>query len=123
MSKKILALLLLILALAFREKLWAMTPFHEESFSLLGLMIALVAGGIALFVVFTLIISLRIRDVWALGTIVIVVANLAAVFGHWLGSFDSIGEFWGGFVTGTVETATLYAVLYGAKEVWTTSKK
>lgn len=118
MKKLLWALVLLILVFLFRGKLWEMLPFQHESFSLIGLMTALVGGFVAFFIAYGMIVTLQFRAVWQVASIIVFSSVLSTGFGHWLGGFPVYGEFWGGFVNGAIETSVLWGALYGAKDVW-----
>jgi hypothetical protein len=118
MKKLYWALALLFLAFLCRSWIFAMVPFDQHPFSLPGLVAALIGGALAFGCVFGAIVTLEIKSVWQVGGIVILGGMLSSHFGHWLAGIPAIGEFWGGFVNGFIETSILWGALYGAKEVW-----
>ena len=117
-NKWIWRLTLLGLAFLFRDRLLAMTPIAHEGISVPAVLIALIGGGFMAVVAYVLVTTLEIRDVVNVGGLIVFSGISATHFGHWLTHFPAIGNFWGGFVGGVLETAVLYGALYGAKEVW-----
>lgn len=119
MKKKLLwAMGLLLTAFLFRSWIFEMIPFHYDHVSLPALLIALVGGVLAFGAAYGAIIMLNLRAVWQVAAIIIFSSTFSSHMGHWLGAMPSIGEFWGGFTHGVIETSILWGALYAAKEVW-----
>jgi hypothetical protein len=94
----------------------ALAPLAWVSFP--ALIVVVIGGLSAGLAAYTLVTAMEMDAVWQVSSVIGFGSVLATGIGHWLGAFGWIGEYWGGVIAGSLETAVLWGALYGAREVW-----